>query len=53
MNERIVVAAHRILLVIAVVLLFIFGLIGAGVIDSSHPEMFLGFGLTALAASFL
>jgi hypothetical protein len=44
---------HRVLVVLAVGLLFVYGLIGAGWVTSSRPDAWLGFGLASFAASFV
>lgn len=44
---------QRLLLVVAVVLFVIFAMLGAGWIDGSHPDAFLGFGLAAFAGAHL
>lgn len=45
--------ARVFLLIVAVVCFLVFALLGFGVFTGSHPDGWLGLGLTALAAAFL
>jgi len=45
--------ARLLLLVVAVILLVLYGLDAAGWVTASHAGAFLGFGLAAFAAAFI